>query len=516
MNRTWTSFLLLTACTSQCRVHPGDSTDTVAPTETAEAAETAETGETGIPVIQAPTPMALAVRRRARRLTTSEDGGGFGDGRGPALMKLSATWSLLSQARPTEDFWPAIRAGLLPQGTLVLPGLATGVTITAEGHAALLTGSRVAQAISPVTMALACIVQSCPHSLNGYGSISICRQSPLRWSATPFTWVATDGAYTRVTGSRGALLSYDVFTQENGQPVGSDTEVISGVQNQMEQHDTRIVVANLHQMDRAGHYNASPTAYAEGVKNVDQAIVDFWDWIQQSEDYANQTALVVVADHGRHRWDESEDYRHHGDQCTGCRQIPMFIAGPGIRRGHEVSATYTIEDVGQTIAWLMDIDLPHAEGQILCEAMTDIPATNGREGISDLAITDTIRAEMIFGDNPETKSHIYADGTLLSDGDAIHAEAPRDMDHGNRRLRLLERTGNRAFIVGLHTDVAMASSMCPKALGEDEFSEITTPLEQISPYWAPALHSDRDGNLLMAYADNVSGNWEAPIRLSVY
>ena len=125
--------------------------------------------------------------------------------------------------------------------------------------------------------------------------------------------------------------SYNVFTQENGRPVGSDTEVINGVRAQMEQHDTRIVVANLHQMDRAGHYNASPTAYAEGVKNVDQAIVDFWNWIQQSANYANRTALVIVADHGRHRWDGLKTTAP-GDQCTGCRQIPMFIAGQGFEK----------------------------------------------------------------------------------------------------------------------------------------------------------------------------------------
>ena len=49
----------------------------------------------------------------------------------------------------TEDYWPTIRSELLPGGTVVLPGLATGVTITAEGHGALLTGSRIAQANFP-------------------------------------------------------------------------------------------------------------------------------------------------------------------------------------------------------------------------------------------------------------------------------------------------------------------------------------------------------------------------------
>ena len=412
------------ACTNHCRVHPGDATDTVAPTETAETAETAETGETGDTSDPGPNPDGAC---------------GSGDGPGVSPQVKTVVVLVTDGARidetfgdmvssvtgePTEDFWPAIRAELLPQGTLVLPGLATGVTITAEGHAALLTGSRVAQANFPSDDGPGMYRPELPTL---FERLRVNFDLPAESTALVGNTVHLGGHGWSLHPSHGEPWgsSYDVFTHENGQPVGSDTEVISGVQNQMEQHDTRIVVANLHQMDRAGHYNASPTAYAEGVKNVDQAIVDFWNWIQQSEDYANQTALVVVADHGRHRWNESEDYRHHGDQCTGCRQIPMFIAVPGIRRGHEVSATYTIEDVGQTIAWLMDIDLPHAEGQILCEAMTDIPATNGREGISDLAITDTIRAEMIFGDNPETKSHIYADGTLLSDGDAIHAEAPR-------------------------------------------------------------------------------------------
>ena len=43
---------------------------------------------------------------------------------------------------------------------------------------------------------------------------------------------------------------------------------------------------------------------AQNVKMVDQPIVDFWNWIQGDIRFRNRTTVIVVADHGRHRYDE--------------------------------------------------------------------------------------------------------------------------------------------------------------------------------------------------------------------
>jgi hypothetical protein len=506
MNPSWPFLILFVACGDSCRVMPPESGDSRGETGESgqETGDTEDSGDTGDPNLEfaCGTSEGEGLSPEVQTVVVLVTDGAridetFGD-------KVSSV-----TGEQTEDFWPTIRSSLLPQGTLVLPGLATGVTITAEGHGALLTGSRVAQANFPSDDGPGMYRPEIPTIFERLRSTL---DLPEDSTALVGNTVHLGGHGWSLHPGHGEDLgaSVTVFTQDNGQPVGDDIEVIDGVQSKLEDFDIRLIVANLHQMDRSGHYNTNPSAYADGVKSVDEGIVDLWNWIQESEDYADQTLLVVVADHGRHRWNEIEDYRNHGDQCTGCRQIPMFMVGPGIRAGHQVDTTYTIEDVGRTLSWMLGIDLPHADGQILCEALTDPPETNGRGGVGSSSQAGSIHAEMRFGDTPRVKSQVYIGDELISTEDAIHAEAPRvwsaeDTDYICWRELAQGPTA---------LDVVETWSWLPRCAlrssKSESFTEFTLPIDSISPYWVPALGSDASGNLLLAYADNQSGNWEAP------
>jgi hypothetical protein len=509
MDKSWLTLLLLTACADSCRVYPPDSADTrvevhTAVVETADSADSADSGSPNDPDLAyaCGTSEGSGVSPEAQTVVVLVTDGAridetFGD-------KISSV-----TGEPTEDFWPSIRADLLPEGTLVLPGLATGVTITAEGHAALLTGSRVAQANFPSDDGPGMYRPEIPTL---FERLSAKIDLPEHSTALLGNTVHLGGHGWSLHPSHGEELgaAASVFTQDNGQPVGSDTEVIDGVRQYLETHDARMVVVNLHQMDRSGHYNVSPTAYGEGVKAVDTAIVDFWRWIQSAEDYANQTLLVIVADHGRHRWNEAEDYRHHGDQCTGCRQIPMLMLGPGIREGHQVTSPYTIEDLGKTISWVMGVDLPHADGQILCEALKDPPATNGRSGVASIHVSGDVTAEAKFGEKSRVKSSVYSGEELLSSEDAIHAEAPVAWSTSAREGVCWRELGPGPESMDAVETWAWEARCVERPAEGQGFTEMILPLDAISPYWVPSLAEDTGGRLWMAFSDNDSGNWEAP------
>ncbi len=409
---------------------------------------------------------------------------------------------------PTAGFWPDIRANLLTQGTEVLPGYATGVTITAEGHAELLAGRRIPQANFPSDWGAGLYRPEFPTLFEAVrkarstgedavelvsNTIHLCGHA---WGLDPDHGEDVGGAF-------------DFVTDEDGLPLDDDVGVIDAVKARMAAADVQFVLANLHQIDRSGHYNTNPNAYADNVKKVDTPISDFWSWIQSTPPYADDTVLVVVADHGRHRWGTEEDWRNHGDHCVGCRQVPMFLIGPGIREGASVDAAVTLEDLGATLAWLLGVDLPTATGQVACELLDNPPDDRGRSGTQFASRSGDLLAVQEWLDDPWEKSRIVVDGEALSTEGAVHAEEPVVVRGPDRDLACWRELSFAPAPFDTIGEWAWRAR-CMQREPDGAWSDVGFPISPVEPYFHPALATDAGGRFWLAFADNPNGNWEAP------
>lgn len=103
--------------------------------------------------------------------------------------------------------------------------------------------------------------------------------------------------------------------------------------------------------------------YLEAIRRAHALTGELWRAIEADPALAGKTALLVTADHGRH--DEAHGgFQHHGCDCEGCRRIPFFAIGAGIRAGVAIEGGRQI-DLAPTAARLLDFDMGKVEGRVL-------------------------------------------------------------------------------------------------------------------------------------------------------
>lgn len=422
----------------------------------------------------------------------------------------------------TEEIIPDFREMFFPEGALLRPGFATGVTQTSEGHAEMVTGVRVPQCNMPSDDGAGYYRPELPTLYEmvrkEYGAtedqVDLVANTPHlqghTWGVSPLGGESLGSPYTYIT---------DEMSREGGdpdQPGEDDTVVMEYVLSQFEEHETRFLLANLHQIDRAGH-NSPGDVYAGTITASQDPIMAFWEWIQTTEPYADNTLLVVTADHGRHRWEDTQqDWKDHGDQCAGCRQIPVFFIGPGIRRDEVITtATYTIEDMARTVAWMLGLEMPFGTGMIVREALSNPPDTTGREGEVWVARDGDLTAWQAWTDDPYNQSQIVVDGEILSDVDAIHAEAPRVLDTGDHQFVCW-----RELILGegdyVYEDWDWLGQ-CRHRDPDGEWEDMAFPVEPVWPFWEPSLAVDDGGRFWITFVDNpnASGDTDSGTEVRV-
>jgi hypothetical protein len=103
--------------------------------------------------------------------------------------------------------------------------------------------------------------------------------------------------------------------------------------------------------------------YLEAIRRADALTGDLWRAIEADPALAGKTALLVTSDHGRHD-DAHGGFASHGCGCAGCRRIPFFAIGAGIRAGVAIPDGRQV-DVAPTAARLLDLDLGPVEGRAL-------------------------------------------------------------------------------------------------------------------------------------------------------
>jgi predicted AlkP superfamily pyrophosphatase or phosphodiesterase len=104
-------------------------------------------------------------------------------------------------------------------------------------------------------------------------------------------------------------------------------------------------------IDHAGHNSGwKAPEYFQTVAEVDALIGDLLTALDQAG-IRESTAVLVTADHGGKG-------KSHGGLSMDELEIPWVIAGPGIRRGHEVTGPVNTYDTAATLARLFGLKPP--------------------------------------------------------------------------------------------------------------------------------------------------------------
>ena len=294
-----------------------------------------------------------------------------------------------------------------------------------------------------------------------------------------------------------------VGQQDNeSQPATDDRAVLRALQDKMRELPLQFALVNLHQVDRSGHYGDDQD-YLDDVRWLDDPIADLWAWIQNQHEYADDTWLLLVADHGRHTAaDDDPPWRHHGCACNGCRRVPFLLLGPGVRAGETYDEPVLLTDIAPTMAALWDLSTPWADGLVQHGLFTDDLPQDSRTGLADLAMAGGHSAELWYSDDPQQRSELRLDGTPVSSPDAIAVEAPAMTSLGSDQAWLCFRE------LTLEPD-ALESFWRPRCLATQDaglsWDDIGAPVDAVGPYWRPSLQATAAGELLMAYPRNLNG-----------
>jgi hypothetical protein len=280
---------------------------------------------------------------------------------------------------------------------------------------------------------------------------------------------------------------------------GQDDELVLARAKAMLTSDAppRLMVINLHQSDRAAHFGEA-NDYQEGVATVDEALASFVKWIRKDGRTKDFTHVIITADHGRHHDSDTDPaWRNHGDSCLGCRELPFLLLGPGARAGETIDTPMQLVDLGATIAELLGVPLPYADGRVATEMfVTDIPA--GREGVAEARRADGRSVEVVYTLEAGRRTVVVADGDELSNPDALASES----------LATFEVDGHteacwRSFVPDPDADDAPWVVEC-FASSDGSWVPAPVPVVKAGPFWHGVV-ADAGGAPWMAWVNNPNG-----------
>ncbi|MFT4976576.1 MAG: hypothetical protein ACI8S6_002481 [Myxococcota bacterium] len=403
-----------------------------------------------------------------------------------------------------RDLMPETWKSLVPSGARALLGLNPGITITAPAHCELLTGRRLALANYPSTSGedlyrpeLPALTDSfrAQHNLPGEQVVVTGNTGFI----SPFNTSLWPGLSDNDAPQ--FLLTGKAFAPNI--PVDRDAPVLASVESLLREQHPRLLVANLHGVDRASH-DGDDDDYIDTLDDLDRELAAFWETFQELPGYSETGYLVLVADHGRHQVsDDTPVWRHHGDDCLGCRRVPILILGPGVRRGHTIDTPALLSDVTATVAALLDTDMPGATGQPL-HALFDAPLSAATPtGALEVSAAGGSLAETQLHNDPWQRSAVLVDGVQLSSDDALLAEAP---------VMAASESEQWVCFRELHLDLSATHApwlpRCfarPSDLSED-WSELPPLADMVGPVWRPSLHPTSTGQLAVTWIHNPHGH----------
>lgn len=402
---------------------------------------------------------------------------------------------------PPQEFFPRVWSELVPEGARATNAWNTTSTTTTPAHAAMVSGRIQPLANYPAEDDPGLYRAALPtvwEEMLGSGIWSSA-QTFLTANATIVRPVDHSLWPVRLPGEGAEWL----FVPENDtgeMPSHDDADVGLSVEDRVLSVPTRVLLANFHQVDRDAHYQG-PGAYPEALTELDGPIADLWQDVRDSRDYADDTWLLLLADHGRHSHSESDPvWRHHGCSCVGCRRIPFLLLGPGVRQGVPVDDRILLQDIVPTIGALLGFPTPWADGLVM-DGLFDQPLHGGqRTGLADLAVAGDHRAEVEYLADQDHRTRLVLDGSPVSSPDALDVGAPALAVNGLQAWACWRE-------ITLHEDDDSPWLLRCLATTDDgaTWTDIDAPIHDTGPFWSVHLLPDGEGGLWAFYANNPTG-----------
>ena len=390
-----------------------------------------------------------------------------------------------------REMWPQVFSELAPEGTVLTNVRNQGTTVTAPAHATIFTGARVPLGNMAVDQGVGLYRPERP-------TLGEEARRQLELEAGEVVVLANQSLISPMTSSTmpgygeelGATWLHVVSSPGSERPAPEDAQVFSTLDKQLETSEPRLVVANLKAVDRTGHYGETVDDYLDSVEKVDGPLVSLWEKLQDDPSYSGNTVLVVTSDHGRHRDGDpgGEDYwRNHGTSVEGDRQVPMLLLGPGIEEGLEDDTPYALSDLAPTVAALMEIEMPWAEGMPMNAALVEDGPV--RAGVMQVAAAGEQLLEVRYRDEAGARTEVVWNGAVVSDPEAWGAEG----------VRVVEADG-------------VGYACWRELIQEDERSPwvprcavdgvpLEPPVDEVSAHWRPQLRVSETG-LELSFIDN--------------
>lgn len=180
----------------------------------------------------------------------------------------------------------------------------------------------------------------------------------------------------RRAGKKGRLVGIAHLIDAFGDDVASVTSVahndkidqnlIAAARRELEKHDPELLVLQLLAVDQNGHTRGTYyPEYVERIEITDRLIEEFMQWCAERGYLDEETAVVLMADHGQGR-----GIGAHGHLSEGERFVPFAMWGSGIAKARTVSEPHSILDLAPTISYLLGIEPPNGStGRVLTEAL---------------------------------------------------------------------------------------------------------------------------------------------------
>ncbi len=145
-----------------------------------------------------------------------------------------------------------------------------------------------------------------------------------------------------------------------------DQNLIAAARRELEEHDPELLILQLLAVDQNGHTRGTYyPEYVERIEITDGLIEEFMRWCEERGYLDQDTAVILMADHGQGR-----GIGAHGHLSEGERFVPFAMWGSGVAEGLTISEPHSILDLAPTISYLLGIEPPKGStGHVLTEAL---------------------------------------------------------------------------------------------------------------------------------------------------